>query len=61
MPDWKERFSIADERALVTGAFRGIGITIYETLAAAGANAVAASRDQSGLELVWQKIRSRWP
>jgi len=52
------RFSVVGKRALVTGASKGIGFAICETLAAAGADVVAAGRDQTGLNSVRQKIEA---
>lgn len=58
MSDWHTKFSVTGKRALVTGATKGIGLAICETLAAAGADVVAAGRDLAGLENVRQKIES---
>lgn len=52
MTDWITRFSLEGRTALVTGASKGIGACIARVLADAGADIVAAGRDQSGLDQV---------
>lgn len=44
------RFSLEGKIAVVTGASRGLGVTICETLSAAGADIVAVARDEALLE-----------
>jgi NAD(P)-dependent dehydrogenase (short-subunit alcohol dehydrogenase family) len=48
-PDWRDRFSLAGRKALVTGASKGIGLGICEVSAQAGADIVAVARDEAGL------------
>ncbi len=45
-----ERFSLHGRRAVVTGASRGLGATICQVLAQAGADIVAVGRDRGALE-----------
>jgi NAD(P)-dependent dehydrogenase (short-subunit alcohol dehydrogenase family) len=46
---WAERFSIAGQRAVVTGASKGIGSEICAVFAEAGADIAAVARDEAGL------------
>lgn len=45
-----ERFNLTHQRALITGASRGLGAAIAAVLADAGADLVLAGRDGAGLE-----------
>lgn len=48
--------ALTEQVALVTGASRGIGAAIAETLAAAGAHVVLTGRDTKALEAVEERI-----
>ena len=50
MPDYQTRFSLAHQRALITGASRGLGAEIAAVFADAGADLVITGRDAAGLE-----------
>jgi NAD(P)-dependent dehydrogenase (short-subunit alcohol dehydrogenase family) len=51
-------FDLANKRALVTGAGRGLGVTMAKALAAAGAQVVVVSRTESEVTAVADEIRS---
>lgn len=53
---YKEKFSLQDKVAIVTGASRGIGQAIAEGFAEMGARVVLASRTQEALEKVRKGI-----
>lgn len=55
MTTLSDRFSLAGITAVVTGASRGLGLTICDVLSAAGASIVAVARDETLL----QETRSR--
>jgi len=49
-------YDLLGQRALVTGAGRGIGEACAKTLAAAGAEVVLTARTEKQLEQVWDEI-----
>jgi NAD(P)-dependent dehydrogenase (short-subunit alcohol dehydrogenase family) len=55
---WAERFSIAGQRAVVTGASKGIGSEICEVFAEAGADIAAVARDAAGLADVKKAVEA---
>jgi len=59
MPDYTTRFSLANQRALVTGASRGLGAEIAAVFADAGADLVITGRDVAGLEATRQVVVSK--
>ncbi len=54
-----DRFSLADRKALVTGASRGIGQVIAVAFAQAGADVALAARTPEGLAATAREIRDR--
>ena len=58
MNGWRDRFSIAGRRALVTGASRGIGAETCRVFAEAGADIVAVARDIEGLTATRDAVRA---
>lgn len=56
--DWRDRFSLAGRKALVTGASKGIGLGIAEVFAQAGADIVAVARDEAGLQEVARLVEA---
>ena len=50
------KIDLSDQTALVTGASRGIGRTIAQSLARAGADVVLMGRDQTSLEILAQEL-----
>ncbi len=58
MDTYLERFSLAGKRALVTGGSKGIGATVAEVLAQAGADVAITGRDQTGLDETAAKIQA---
>lgn len=56
MGDWVERFSIAGQSALVTGASSGIGAEIARVFADAGAHVLATGRNAKNLDMLKAEI-----
>jgi 2-deoxy-D-gluconate 3-dehydrogenase len=56
MADGSPRITLANRRALVTGASRGLGAEIAAVFAAAGADLVITGRDAAGLEATRQVV-----
>ena len=53
------QFDLTGKVAVITGASRGIGFAIAETLASAGAKVVLASRKQQALDEAAEKLRAQ--
>jgi NAD(P)-dependent dehydrogenase (short-subunit alcohol dehydrogenase family) len=58
-PDMSELFSLRDKVVVVTGSSRGIGRSIAQLMASAGAKVVVSSRKAEQCESVAQGIRAR--
>ena len=59
MPDYTNRITLAGQRALVTGASRGIGAEIASVFADAGADLVITGRDAAGLEATRRVVETK--
>ncbi|MGI6414267.1 MAG: SDR family NAD(P)-dependent oxidoreductase [Thermoguttaceae bacterium] len=59
MPDYITRIALANKRALITGASRGIGAEIAAVFADAGADLVITGRDAAGLEVTRQVVATK--
>ncbi len=57
MADYRERFSVAGQKALVTGGSKGIGVDIAVVLAQAGADVAIVARDAAGLAQTAERVR----
>ena len=57
MPDYTKRITLAGQRALITGASRGLGAEIAAVFADAGADLVLTGRDAAGLETTRKLVR----
>ncbi|GBQ09992.1 SDR family NAD(P)-dependent oxidoreductase [Swaminathania salitolerans] len=55
----QDRFSLSGRIAVVTGASRGLGVTLCDVLSAAGADIVAVARDEALLEDVAHTVTAR--
>ena len=58
-PDYTTRITLANQRALITGASRGLGAEIAAVFADAGADLVITSRDAAGLEATRQVVAKK--
>lgn len=59
MSNYIERWSLAGQRALVTGGSKGIGAATAAVLAEAGADVAVLGRDRAGLERTAREVRAR--
>ena len=59
MPDYTKRITLAGQRALITGASRGLGAEIAAVFADAGADLVLTGRDAAGLETTQKLVESK--
>lgn len=59
MADWIKRFSLEGQKALVTGASKGLGAEICAVFADAGADVVATARDKAGLAAAADAVTAR--
>jgi NAD(P)-dependent dehydrogenase (short-subunit alcohol dehydrogenase family) len=57
--DYTQRISLAGQRALVTGASRGLGAEIAAVFADAGADLVITGRDTAGLEATRRRVEKK--
>ncbi|MFN9371555.1 MAG: SDR family NAD(P)-dependent oxidoreductase [Planctomycetaceae bacterium] len=58
MPQYTERMTLANKRALITGGSRGLGAEIAQVFADAGADLVITGRDRAGLEQTQGQVQS---
>lgn len=59
MPDYTRRITLANQRALITGASRGLGAEIAGVFADAGADLVIADCDAAGLETTRRLVEKK--
>jgi short-subunit dehydrogenase len=58
-PDYTNRITLANQRALITGASRGLGAEIAAVFADAGADLVITGRDTAGLQATRQVVEKK--
>lgn len=56
--DYPDLFSVGDQLALVTGASRGIGAEIADTLGSAGASVIGTATTKSGADAITERFRT---
>lgn len=56
--DYPDLFSVGDQLALVTGASRGIGAEIADTLGSAGATVIGTATTKSGADAITERFRT---
>jgi 3-oxoacyl-[acyl-carrier protein] reductase len=56
--DYPDLFSVGDQLALVTGASRGIGAEIADTLGSAGASVIGTATTKSGADAITDRFRT---
>ncbi len=59
MPDYTHRITLSNQRALVTGASRGLGAEIAIVFADAGADLVITGRDDAGLDATREAVKKK--
>src|SRR5574341_1436094 len=59
MPGYTTRITLANQRALITGASRGLGAEIASVFADAGADLVITGRDAAGLSATRQVVEKK--